>query len=73
MPTFNLFIPLSALVQDNIYDFIVLRDIFGGLRHKFINDFTENLDISAGVKPDTGNKVVCSGFVLTSAVIESLM
>ena len=43
---FQLSIPLSTLVKNNIDDFVLLTDILGGDGHDLVDDFGENLDVT---------------------------
>jgi hypothetical protein len=39
--TLNLFISFTPLVQNHVYNLIVLADVLGRGRHKIIHDFAE--------------------------------
>ena len=53
-----------ALVQDNVDNLVVLADVFGGLGHQSIDDFTEEGDITSRVSTDPRHKFGHRPFML---------
>lgn len=42
-------IPLTTLMQDNVYDLVMLADVLGGIWHDFVDNFAEESHVSTRV------------------------
>lgn len=49
LTSLDLLIPLSPLVHNDIDDFILVADVLRGYGHEAVDNFTEKLDVAAGV------------------------
>lgn len=49
LTSLDLFIPLSPLVHNDVDNFVLLADVLRGYGHETVDDFTEKLDVAAGV------------------------
>lgn len=63
-------VPLSSLVQDDIYDLVMLADILGRNGHELVDDFTEQVDISTRVALNAGNEICRCILVLVPGACE---
>jgi hypothetical protein len=52
LTSLDLFIPLSPLVHNDIDDFVLVTNVLRGYGHEAVDDFTEKLDVAAGIASD---------------------
>jgi hypothetical protein len=60
----QLLVAYSTLMEDNVDYFVEFTDVFGSQRHNLVDNFTEEVDISASVVLDTRNQFGNSAFML---------
>lgn len=56
LSSFSLLVPLTPLMEDNIYNLVMFTDVLGWSWNKFVSGFAEQLDIAPGIILNTGHK-----------------
>jgi hypothetical protein len=64
LTTLNLVVPLASLVHNDVNNLIMLADIFGGYRHKCIDDLVKQFGVTAGIVSYPRYKLAYGLFVL---------